>query len=53
MYIALITEACPDCLTNLDNSDIKSSLTCLITIGIGAVIRYFEIRKIKRRQNNK
>ena len=53
MFLSLITDACPDCITNLPDGDLKSAVTCLVTVGIGAIIRYIELRKIKRKQNKK
>jgi len=45
----LTSSACPDCLPNIDPSDKNSILTCLVTITVGAVIRYIEKRQIKIR----
>ena len=53
MYSFLPLEACPDCLTNIPNGDLKSAVSCLITVGIAAVIRYIELRRIKRKQDKK
>jgi hypothetical protein len=53
MNLTLVLDACPDCITNLPNGDLKSAVTCLITIAIGALIRHIELRRIKRKQDKK
>ena len=50
MY-SLITD-CPDCVNNIDLTDKNNILACVITIGIGAIIRWLEKRHDKKRRNN-
>jgi hypothetical protein len=40
---------CPDCINNIDATHPNSILTCILTIGIAAVIRWFEKRKDRRK----
>lgn len=53
--IALTSAACPDCVENIDITDKKSVLTCVITVVFGLVVRYIEKKKLKKHQkeNNK
>jgi hypothetical protein len=39
---------CPDCINNVDLSHPNSILTCVITIGIAAVIRWIERRNMRK-----
>jgi hypothetical protein len=40
---------CPDCINNIDLSHPNSILTCVLTIGLAAVIRWIERRKDRRK----
>lgn len=40
---------CPDCINNIDTSHPNSILTCVLTIGLAAVIRWIEKRKDRRK----
>lgn len=53
MLLTIPLEYCPDCLMNIPNGDLKSAVSCLVTVGVAAVIRYIELRRIKRKQNKK
>lgn len=48
----LVDENCPECIVNLTNGDWKSALACLATIGIGALIRAIEKRRLIKRLKN-
>lgn len=48
----LVDENCPECIVNLSNGDWKSALACLATIGIGALIRAIEKRRLIKRLKN-
>lgn len=48
----LSSNACPDCVSNLDITDKQSVLTCAITVVFGLVVRYIEKRKSRRRRND-
>ena len=41
---------CPDCFTNVDLSDQNNVIVCIVTIGIGAIIRWIEKRKAKKKR---
>lgn len=45
-----LTTNCPDCVTNIDLTDKNSIIACAITIVVGAVVRYFEKRKDRRKK---
>jgi len=41
---------CVDCLSNVDLSNKTELITCLVTIAVGAVIRFIEKRKDRKNQ---
>lgn len=45
----LIDENCPECIVNLTDGDWRSALACLATIGLGALIRAIEKRRLIKR----
>lgn len=40
---------CPDCINNVDITHPNSILTCVLTIGLAAVIRWIEKRKDRKK----
>lgn len=47
--LILTSAACPDCVDNIDITDKKSVITCVITVLFGLVVRYIEKKKMKKR----
>lgn len=43
---------CVDCLSNVDLSNKTELITCLVTIAVGAVIRFIEKRKDRKNKQN-
>lgn len=46
--ILLTSAACPDCVDNIDFTDKKSVISCVVTILFGLVVRYIERKKLKK-----
>jgi hypothetical protein len=40
---------CPDCITNVDLTDKNSIIACAVTVVVGAIIRYIEKRKDRKK----
>ncbi len=47
--LVLTSAACPDCIDNIDITDKKSVITCVITVLFGLVVRYIEKKQLKKR----
>ena len=47
--VLLASADCVDCISDIDFSDKKSVISCLVTIGLGIVIRWIEKSKLKRK----
>jgi hypothetical protein len=41
---------CPDCVTNIDLSNKEGIIACIVTVGIGAIIRWIEKRKDRKKK---
>jgi glycopeptide antibiotics resistance protein len=47
--LILTSAACPDCIDNIDITDKKSVITCVITVLFGLIVRHIERKKLKKR----
>lgn len=46
--VLLTSAACPECVENLDITDKKSVLTCVVTVVFGLVVRYIEKKRLEK-----
>ena len=46
--IALTAAACPDCIQDIDLTDKKSVITCVVTVLFGLIIRHIERKKLRK-----
>lgn len=44
----LLTAECTDCLTTVDFTDKNSLIACVVTMGVAAIVRWFEKRKDRK-----
>ena len=51
--VLLTSAACPECVENLDITDKKSVLTCVVTVVFGLVVRYIEKKRLDKKLKNK
>lgn len=51
MLLAAVADHCPDCIMNIPNTDTNTTIGCVVTVIVGAIIRFIELRRIKKNQD--
>lgn len=51
--IVLTAAACPDCVNDIDLTDKKSVITCVVTVLFGLIVRHIERRKLRKKLDDK